>query len=239
MEQLLTLNPQTLLFALLGGILPTIAWLFFWLQEDVKDPEPRSLIFFSFLSGMLAVFIVFPLQLLAKNHLGDSPEEYVLLAWAAIEEVVKFAMISFVALQSVYFDEPVDAMVYLVTVALGFSALENTLFLLTPLLAGDTSAALITGNLRYMGATVLHTAASALLGACISLAYCHGWFMRTIAIIGGLILATGLHTGFNILIMKGDDLSTALAFGATWIAIILVLMAFERSKHITCDIHPA
>ena len=77
-----------------------------------------------------------------------------LLVWAAIEELVKFSAISLVALRSVYFDEPVDALIYMITVALGFAAIENSLFLLAPLLDGDLTGSLLTGNLRYMGATL-------------------------------------------------------------------------------------
>ena len=31
------LDPKTLLYALLGGILPAVLWLWFWLKEDSKN----------------------------------------------------------------------------------------------------------------------------------------------------------------------------------------------------------
>ena len=62
-------------------------------------------------------------------------------------------------------------MVYLITVALGFAALETGLFLMEPLSHGDISRGIITGNLRFMGAALIHTLSSAVVGYAIALSY--------------------------------------------------------------------
>ena len=50
--------------------------------------------------------------------------------WAAlVEEVVKFMAIRFMILNDPEFDEPVDAMIYMITASLGFAAIENILFI--------------------------------------------------------------------------------------------------------------
>ena len=49
------ISPNTIFFSLIGGILPALFWLYFWLKEDKLKPEPRSLIMLSFFGGMIAV----------------------------------------------------------------------------------------------------------------------------------------------------------------------------------------
>ena len=56
------IGTETALYALLGGILPALVWLAFWLREDYKHPEPRGLVFRTFIFGMIAVIIVLPFQ---------------------------------------------------------------------------------------------------------------------------------------------------------------------------------
>src|SRR3989344_2152376 len=91
---------------------------------------------------------------------GVLPALMMLFAGAAIGGVVKFAAASLAALRLRIFDEPLDAVIYLVTAALGFSAFENVLFLLAPLQTGDVFASIITGDLRFIGASLLHTLSS-------------------------------------------------------------------------------
>jgi RsiW-degrading membrane proteinase PrsW (M82 family) len=50
------LNLTTLAYALLGGILPAIVWLTFWLRQDNKKPEPKIMILIAFIGGVIAVF---------------------------------------------------------------------------------------------------------------------------------------------------------------------------------------
>src|SRR3989344_2986361 len=127
---------QTFLWAFLGGILPALLWLWFWLKEDGKKPEPKRLIVAAFFSGMLAVPIALYFEGVAKNAIQSG--FLLLLAWAIIEEVVKYLGAHVVAFRSVCLDksrcvdEPIDPAIYLVSAALGFAALENTLFLIAP-----------------------------------------------------------------------------------------------------------
>ena len=38
------INPETLLYALSWWYPPVLLWLWFWLKEDARHPEPRGLI---------------------------------------------------------------------------------------------------------------------------------------------------------------------------------------------------
>ena len=73
-------------------------------------------------------------------------------------------IVSMVALHSVHNKEPIDAMIYCIVVALGFAALENTFFIMDPLLNGEVTKGLLTGNMRFIGSTLVHIVSSASIG---------------------------------------------------------------------------
>jgi RsiW-degrading membrane proteinase PrsW (M82 family) len=216
-----------LLIAVLGGILPALLWLAFWLMEDRCDPEPKRYIFFCFLAGMVAVPLVLPLERALVPNLAGSQ---LLLVWAAIEELFKFGAAYLAALRFRVFDEPLDGVIYLVTAALGFSALENVFFLLTPAADGDMLRTIITGDLRFIGASLLHTLASATIGISLALSFYKRVHVRRLAAIAGVILAVALHTLFNFFILESGSGSTFLVFLVIWLGIVALLFAIEQVK---------
>jgi RsiW-degrading membrane proteinase PrsW (M82 family) len=220
------------IYALLGGILPALLWLWFWIQEDKLHPEPRGRIMLAFLGGMVAVAIVYPLEKLVAGNYGMTNSTYFL--WAVIEEIVKLAMAWIICLRSPDYDEPIDALEYMITVALGFAALENTLFILNPLLEGHALQGILTGNMRFIGASLLHVVSSAVLGYCIGREYYKKsiWIKDSWRIIG-LGLAVALHTVFNMFIIYENGSKTFFVFGCVWAAALGVLLLFEKIKKIT------
>jgi len=224
------LETSTIFFALLGGILPAALWLWFWQKEDSARPEPRGMILILFLAGMASVFLVIPAQKFAYVRISGSTE--LLAAWAAIEEFMKFFVFFVVAARSRFLDEPVDYAVNMITIALGFAALENTLFLLNPLEQGNTVTALLQGNLRFIGATVLHTASSAFLGLFMGLAFFGGALKRFTYLVFGLITAVTLHTLFNFFIISHKQGNIFVVFGFLWVAIVIVMLLFEKVKNL-------
>ncbi|MEK7184948.1 MAG: PrsW family glutamic-type intramembrane protease, partial [Patescibacteria group bacterium] len=149
---------MNLLYALLAGILPTLLWLWFWLREDNLNPEPRSIIAISFILGIAVV----PLAIIFEKYASDLiiTESYKYILWAGIEEICKFIAVLIIIIKSKNVDEPIDIMIYSITVALGFAALENTLFILSPIQNGDILRGIITGNMRFIGATLVHIVSS-------------------------------------------------------------------------------
>jgi RsiW-degrading membrane proteinase PrsW (M82 family) len=205
--------------------------------EDKLHPEPKRYIFFCFLAGMVLVVplnigghlfgIVLPLEKFALQYLSG-PQ--LLFSWACIEELTKFAAAFFIALQARVFDEPLDAVIYMVTVALGFSAAENTLFLMNPLNEGNILQSVVTGDLRFIGATLLHTLSSATIGIALALAYYQKLRVKILAAAGGVVLAIGLHTLFNFFILGAGSAATFWIFLVIWLGIIAVLLGVERVK---------
>ena len=216
--------------AVAGGIFPALAWLWFWLKEDSRHPEPRRLIALAFIAGMLTVVIVIPVQKFVAGYLIS--QTAIFTAWSTIEEFTKYIVAWLVVLHRRENDEPIDAVIYMVAVALGFAGLENALFLLSPL-SGDTVVqTILTGNLRFIGATLLHVFSSAVVGIALAYSFYKPTVVREWYAAVGVILASLLHAGFNFLILNTADDHILRTFAGVWLGVIAVLFALEFVKRI-------
>ena len=225
------ISPEALLFALFGGILPALLWLIFWLREDRLHPEPRRFILYVFLTGMLAVPIVLPLEEITQRYVAGN---LMFVIWAFIEEGMKLGAAYVVVLRRREVDEPIDAVMYMITAALGFAALENTLFLAGAIKTGGFVNGLDLGVLRFVGASLLHVVASGALGFFLAIGFYKRGFMKKIDALLGLLAAICLHTLFNLFILKseGSSMYTFTVFAFVWLAVILLLVGFEKVKQI-------
>lgn len=219
----------TLGYAFLGGLLPSFIWLYFLLKEDSRSPEPRKLIALAFVAGMIAVAPALPLEQYAKAHLaGTLP---ILTAWALIEEMLKYVMAAAFILWRNAVDESPDYVIYMLTIALGFAAAENMLFLLAPLSDGNIATSIFTGNLRFLGSTLLHVVASATIGFALAFSKTYRPGGRVAAAALGLILAVALHTAFNMLIIDQGASAALTAFFLIWMIVVVFFAAFEVLKY--------
>jgi RsiW-degrading membrane proteinase PrsW (M82 family) len=254
------MNITTLMYAFLGGILPAIVWLIFWLKQDKEKPEPRIMIIIAFIGGIIAVFGSLYLEKICaeidiKNLLsGDflkplltwiqniSTEEKITLKSLLIviffapiiEEFLKFIMAYFLVLRSKDDDESIDPMIYMITVALGFAAIENMLYLIDPLTKGDITIGVLTGNMRFIGATLLHTISSVIIGMFIGFNFFNRKMSRFGWTITGLVCAIITHALFNFF-MIGNEKESLIALEIIWVAVIIVLLAFEKIKKIKLE----
>lgn len=215
--------------ALTGGLLPALFWLWFWLREDRAHPEPKALIISSFIAGMLVVSLVLPLQQFAMGHFSGRD---LILVWVIIEEVLKYSAALIVILWNKAVDEPIDAIIYMITIALGFSALENALFIFNPLAAGDFRASVLTGQFRFLGATLLHVLASGTVGVMMAFAFYKGSRTRILYATLGLCIAIVLHALFNFSIMNARGETLLSIFMFVWLGIIGLFLIFEKVKRI-------
>ncbi len=244
MASLVSLDPEILIFCFLGGFLPALFWLWFWLNEDRAHPEPRSLIVLTFLLGMLATVPALVVERFLQNFINGSLWVESLLGgmlsigtlkvilWSLTEEGAKFLAASLGALRSKAYDEPVDAMMYLITAALGFASFENTFFLLDLLKDNSVLQGFITGNFRFVGATLLHVVSSSMVGIFLALTYYRKLLTKIEAVLVGLVCATALHALFNLTIMNAQGEHIFTAFGFVWMGVVLLLLAFEFVKRI-------
>ncbi len=205
------------------------------MQEDRRHPEPIRLIFYAFLVGGIVTFFVLVLQVVLRQSLtavgigARHPMELIL--FSGIEEVMKFLAVYLFISRRRDFNEPMDAMIYMVTVALGFAAVENIASLgqhQTSLITGiDGLASIEVLALRFFGATLLHSLTGAVIG------YHWGHAMARGRDIGlgislGLGIAILLHAAFNYLILIEGPVTWALSF-VIFIG-FFVIGDFERLK---------
>ena len=225
------LYSDTLLISISLGVLPAVFWLLFWLYEDKKRPEPRGLILRAFIGGMLVVPIVIPLQILGFNYFSLGVVAFTIVSLT--EEIFKYIAARITSLGSKENNEPLDPVIYMITTALGFAAVENTLFLIQDASLGAAASSLIiTGNMRFMGATVLHVISSATVGVFMSLAFYRSKNIKKVFLFFGLILAIVLHTVFNLLIINSVDTNVFATFTFVWVGVVILLLMFEKIKTI-------
>jgi RsiW-degrading membrane proteinase PrsW (M82 family) len=223
------MNLEIVIYALLSGILPALLWLWFWLKEDNLDPEPRKIIALTFIAGMLSVIVALLLEKFISDIFSDESTRYIF--WAAAEEIVKLIAVTIFAFNTKYFDEPIDALIYCITVAIGFAALENALFIFSHIDSGNITKGIISGNMRFIGATLVHVVSTASIGFMIGLSYYKGIIIKSISITIGVILAITLHSAFNLSIIRVTEASDTLKiFSWVWGAIIILLILFEEIK---------
>ncbi len=226
------------------GLIPSILWLLYYLRKDVH-PEPNRLVIRVFLLGMLAAplaaFIGFgadgikdmlPVSETVRNIL------FIFIGVGLVEEYMKYYVVSRHVVRDPEFDEPTDAMIYLIISALGFAALENML-VVSP--AGNQTIASVAHvlTIRFFSATFLHALASGIVGYFLALAILRQ-IDRSYGILFGLLIAATLHGVYNYAILYLDTAASEI-FILTMLACMAVgvAYAFRRLRRICFLILPA
>ncbi len=227
----LQIASQDFAVAFLFGLTPAIFWLWFWLREDRNKPEPLLLIIITFIAGMAVVPVALPLQQLAQDiYTGAN----LILVWVIIEEVLKYTAAILVIFWNRAVDEPIDFIIYLIAIALGFAALENTLFAHIPLANNDYIQMTVSGSFRIIGASLLHVLASATIGVFLAFAFYKSKTVKLAFGTFGLFIAILLHALFNFFIMSasepGKENGVLLVLLFVWMGIILLFLLFEKIK---------
>lgn len=231
------------------SFLPPLAWLTFYLHED-RHPEPKHLLLLTFIAGVISALVAVVIEVSLFSRPIAAADGTVIFPGglfyfltpgllvipsllfsgvALVEEFVKYLAVRVTALKRPEFNEPVDAMIYMVAAALGFAAIENVFFLTRALEQSVTDGIGLTIN-RFLGANLLHALSSAIVGYFIARHYFSPW--RKHAIFVGVLLASALHGLFNYFIIIRDTFPAALIL----IIVLLVFMAvdvfvdFERLK---------
>ena len=219
--------------------LPPVLWLMFYLRED-RHPEPKLLLLLTFIGGMISVVIAIVGECAFAQFMGGGScingMDYaaqnafgLFLAIACIEEYVKYTVVKLLVLRRKDFDEPVDAMIYMITAALGFAAVENVLFIFPVFHQSVLLGLEITTN-RFLGANLLHALSSAIVGFFLARAWFSPHRHHFVAV--GIMIASVLHAMFNYLILIRAELSQ----GSLYLFLLLGLMAivvfidFERLR---------
>ncbi len=218
---------------LLTALLPALLWLIFFLREDIH-PEPKRLIIYTLSVGALISIPVLATQIIFQEFSSNFIRNtvFLIIGLAFIEEVFKFLGAYWAINKDSAFDEPIDAMIYMIVVALGFTTVENLFIVasnLTPIGGGSLSTTFSTLSLRFIGATLLHTLSSGFVG--------YFWALGKIKrktpvyLILGITLATIIHFIFNYLILKFQE--TNLLYPSIFLVIsaFFILHDFDKLKN--------
>jgi RsiW-degrading membrane proteinase PrsW (M82 family) len=220
------------------GVIPSIIWLLYYLRKD-KQPESNSMVLRIFFYGMLiAVPTVLVEMGILKELANLNINSFYLsllnifVAVAFIEEFMKYLVVREKVLKHHEFDEPTDAMIYMIISALGFAASENILMLfsLGPVFVLQDTVSL--SAFRFVGATFLHALSSGTLGFFLALSF-YKYKGKLPLTILGLGISTLLHGIYNFSIIKMDELSGFFIplIVLTGLA-IFVSLGFRRLKKI-------
>ncbi len=218
------------LFIILG-FLPSFAWLIFFLKEDIH-PEPKKMIAKVFAWGALITSVAILIQYFFRYLLGaigiDQHQLVSFLLFGTIEEALKFLVAYWVIRKSPFFDEPMDAMIYMLTAALGFALIENVAVVSGIKIVSEAIGILI---FRFVGATLLHALSSAVVGYYWALSIIKNKMKGfSLILLWGIIFASILHGIFNYLIMYFRE---AMIYPIIFLIIVafFVFWDFERIKH--------
>jgi RsiW-degrading membrane proteinase PrsW (M82 family) len=124
---------MTRLVAALLAIAPSLLLLWYFYKRDVF-PEPRGVLFKTFMLGVLCVIpvVIVALPLMMATPANMPPVAtglYVAFLCAAIpEEFFKYLVVTRYCARHPAFDEPMDGVVYGAAASLGFATAENILY---------------------------------------------------------------------------------------------------------------
>ena len=201
---------MTLPFVFFFGLAPSIIWLLYFLKRDTH-PESNTMILKIFFYGMMITVIAALIEL-GLEGLLESVAIYLpsfvylaiyhLIVIALVEESLKYFIIRENVLKESEFDEPVDAMLYMIIAALGFAALEN-IFVLLPI-GQHVVQTISISAIRFIGATFLHALCSGTIGYFLALSLLNRKKKYQL-ILTGIAISTFLHGLYNFSIMKAED----------------------------------
>jgi RsiW-degrading membrane proteinase PrsW (M82 family) len=182
------------------GVAPAIVAMLVVDFLDRKRPEPRSLRIKVAIYGALSVIPVlivdgfllaaFKEQLHPRYTYNGALFQSFVIA-AAVEELLKIAVIYWVVWRRPEFDERMDGIVYGGRAGLGFALVENVLYMLG---TATIASAIQTGILRAVLAVPGHALWSAMIGYAAARAR---FDKRGFGFIGGYLLAVGLHGAYD------------------------------------------
>jgi RsiW-degrading membrane proteinase PrsW (M82 family) len=180
-------------------------WIFYFYKKD-KHPEPVFWLIIAFLLGISSAFISYYFQKNTVHFLKDDWQRYLIFAF--IEEFFKFFLIWLFVFPQKVFDEPIDAMIYMMFSALGFAFFENLILSIDPKVQcldlilsinPEVQCRVLILIFRFLGANLLHILASSLIG------YGYAFFVKTRRIFPlalSFLSGTFLHFLYNYFIIS-------------------------------------
>ncbi|MBI9105021.1 MAG: PrsW family intramembrane metalloprotease [Spirochaetales bacterium] len=177
------------------ALIPALFLVSFFYRRDKQKPEPKALIWKTFVIGFFSVLPAIVLELVLNrvsvlsDGLGGAAIDAFLVA-GLVEESIKLAVIMIFIFKRDEFDEVHDGIVYMITASMGFAFFENIMYSF-----GSSAIILIRG----VTAVPLHAIASGIMGYYIGKTKCGD--KNYIA--KGLLLAVLIHGTYDFFLFTG------------------------------------
>jgi RsiW-degrading membrane proteinase PrsW (M82 family) len=226
MAEEVTICSLSCFLALPLTFVPSVLWLLFFMRHKKHRENPYNIIgvFLWGITMSLPVIVVgraiqyiffVPILYYALAGLMFS-----FLAVALVEEVAKYLAVKYKAMPYKFFDDAQDAIIYMVTAALGFAAIENFIYALA--LSADAGDVLQITFFRGISATFLHAIASGTIGYFLALSL-ENRAERKKFLYTGIAVGTMLHGIYNNFIIDIQE-QVLVAGGLFNVAIVATFL---------------
>ena len=213
---LVTPKTSALAITLAYSLIPPAIWLAFCLWLNRNHPRRRGFLAIAFLSGVIAVMPVLPLERFVS--ILSTNTTLLTVLWASCEEILKLSVLLFIiSIKSRFFNGPRDYLLTAMTIGLGFAGLENALYILHPVLIQDMTQATLSGGMRFLGADLLHAVTLSMSGLALGFAYFKSRSKKVWFTCIGIMIAISIHSIFNLLVVNADQTQSLKIFGLLWI----------------------
>lgn len=194
---------------------PGLFWLWFYIRKDVYRPAPKRLIVLTFFLGCLSTIPAGIIEFFALSDFDrqeisslSSVAMSMLLVVGPVEELSKFGAVRLFAYRSLYFEEPIDGLVYGAAASLGFASLENLLYVYSY----GPSVMIV----RAPVSTLAHLIFGSAWGYALGL-HMQSGRTRSKMIVLGIGAAAVLHGMFNLMLFAFPLASLAIVIlGSIW-----------------------
>lgn len=222
---------MNLILLLILSVLPAILIVIYFYMLDRYEREPLRLIVLCFVFGAISTypalkmeeFGILDLSITASaNPLMTFTFAFLIVAFS--EELMKFIFLRYYIFTKSDFNEPLDGIIYSVSISMGFAAMENILHIVVR--AEDFKEALEIGYSRSLTAVPAHAAFAMTMGYFAGLAKVQTQ-RESLLLLTGFALAVILHGLYDFFIfLEWTNSLTAYTF-------ITLIIALVSGKYLT------
>jgi RsiW-degrading membrane proteinase PrsW (M82 family) len=212
------------------AVAPGVAISLFVYWKDKFDREPRKLLIWSFVFGMISTLPSILVEAIGLSSF-EAEEGMAAIAINAFliigltEEFFKFVMLRFYAYRKKEFNEPFDGITYGVMVSMGFATLENIMYV--------TQYGMGNAFVRMFTAVPAHATFGIVMGYYTGLAK---FSQREFSsLLQGLIYAAILHGSYDFFLMQNS--MPGLAIGAL-VSLVIGLRFSVKAMRLHQNISP-
>lgn len=241
------LGPLT---AIAFAAIPAVFWLGYFYLQDRHEPEPKHLVGGMFLIGF---FIASPVAYFVSHSLIDiAPSKGLdplsadrimksILLIAMVQELAKYVVVRYSIYNHAEFDEPMDGIIYMMAVGIGFATMEN----FRQLVSLDGKMLLTQGAVNTVVTTLAHACFAGVLGYALGRARFSAAppLSRGLSLLGGLVAAAVLNGVFNVLEEKvalagmGGAAWRSLAWAAGFAAVVFFAVSLLMRRQLATSPH--